>query len=145
MMDDMGASAEPTGLSQAEPEVSALRASIPSAGEFPLVLIEWEDSVRPEASWQWLEDFAPSNAVHIQSVGWLIADGDVKALAPNIGGTDGDCEQASGIIHIPQRCIISVVQLSGRPSPNSRGRGLKTPTGLGASPRDATIPETGDA
>ncbi len=27
-----------------------------------------------------------------------------------------------------------------RPSPTSRGRGLKTPTGLGANPRGATIP-----
>jgi hypothetical protein len=74
---------------------------------YPLVLITWEDSVRPQGAWVWLEDFEIGKVVLIKSVGWLLADGDVKALAPNIGGTDGPTEQACGIIHIPARCVVS--------------------------------------
>lgn len=49
--------------------------------------------------------------VRIRSVGWLIADGDVKALAPNLGGVDGAAEQVSGVIQIPARCVISITGL----------------------------------
>ncbi len=83
-----------------------------NAKEYPLVLVTWEDSVQPMASWQWLEDFEPGGIVHIRSVGWLLSDGDVKVLAPNIGGVDSPTDQASGIIHIPARCVVSVEVLA---------------------------------
>ena len=80
----------------------------------PLVLIEWEDSVQPQSSWQALADWKLSGVVVIASVGWLIKDGKrVKALAPNMGGIDGKtCVQVSGVIHIPTRCVIRITKLN---------------------------------
>ena len=54
----------------------------------PLVMIEWEDSAQPLPNWRYLADFEADGAVLCTSVGWLIHDGeDVKALAPNMGGS----------------------------------------------------------
>lgn len=80
----------------------------------PLVLIEWEDSVQPQSSWQALADWKSSGVVVIASVGWLIKDGKrVKALAPNMGGIDGKtCVQVSGVIHIPTRCVVRITKLN---------------------------------
>ena len=50
----------------------------------PLVLIEWEDT-QPIPAWTHLNAMEAPAAVHCVSVGWLIADGPVKALAPNMG------------------------------------------------------------
>ena len=79
----------------------------------PLVMVEWEDSAQPIASWQWLSDCRDFNVVKCTSVGWLICDTpDVKALAPNLGelGASGNL-QASGIIRIPTRCVVRVMPL----------------------------------
>lgn len=80
----------------------------------PLVLVEWEDSRRPVASWQYLADVDVSTVVACVSVGWLINDDKkIKALAPNIGDIeDEECAQACGIIRIPTRSITRIVQLS---------------------------------
>ena len=90
-----------------------------------LVMIEWVDSVQPLPSWVHLSDFEPDSELKCFSVGWLIHDGDdMKCLAPNsaaIGakitnkGTfrelDTDGVQVSGIIHIPSKCVVKVVNL----------------------------------
>lgn len=77
-----------------------------------LVLIEWEDSVQPSGCWTLLENYEPSAIVTIKSVGWLVEDGDVKAVAPNLGGVAGLCPQISGVIHIPARCVVSITDLA---------------------------------
>lgn len=81
---------------------------------YPLVMIEWEDSAQPKPAWTWLSDWKPSAAVRIASVGWLIKDGKkVKALAPNMGGIDKKTDfQVSGVIHIPTSCVLSIKKLS---------------------------------
>lgn len=78
-----------------------------------LVLIEWEDSARPNPAWQFLDEVEGFAAVRCASVGWLVHDGDdVKALAPNMGGLDEkNAPQVSGIITIPTRCVVSVKPL----------------------------------
>jgi len=82
----------------------------------PLVLIEWEDSARPIPEWLWLEDWQQGEIVRCASVGWLIEDGDVKALAPNTGdvGPDGPA-QVSGVIRIPARAVVRMVRLEEQP------------------------------
>lgn len=78
----------------------------------PLVMITWEDSLRPRPAWEWLSEFQASNIVTIRSVGWLIHDDEKsKALAPNLGGHDDDAMQVSGIIEIPDRAVIKVEKL----------------------------------
>lgn len=78
-----------------------------------LVIIEWEDSAQPIASWRYLSGFDQFEAVRCVSVGWLIHDGDdVKALAQNFGNLDDEnSAQVSGVIQIPTRCIVAVHNL----------------------------------
>lgn len=76
----------------------------------PLVMIEWEDSVQPSSAWESLAEYKPAPPLRICSVGWLIHDGDIKALAPNIGGDERNA-QASGVIQIPARCVVKVQKL----------------------------------
>ena len=81
--------------------------------ECPLVFIEWEDSAQPIPGWQHLSQFTPKPVVKCTSVGWLIHDGDdSKTLAPNMGGLESENNvQVSGVIRIPARCVIRVVEL----------------------------------
>lgn len=81
--------------------------------EHPLVLIEWDDSVRPNPAWFFLSDMEEARIVKCASVGWLVAgDEKTKTLAPNIGtATDEDSLQACGVICIPARSITRMVRL----------------------------------
>jgi len=77
-----------------------------------LVFIEWEDSRQPVPAWAYLSDFESPTIVKCASVGWLIHDGeDVKTLAPNMGDLGEDDVQVSGVIRIPTRSILRVVNL----------------------------------
>lgn len=99
----------------------------------PLVMIEWEDSAHPTSKWAYLQNFEPPKAINCISVGWLIHDGEVKAVAQNMGNlTDADSAQISGVIHIPARCIIRQTRLQEPDTifaPSSRpAKGRKRPT-----------------
>ena len=75
--------------------------------------IEWEDSVQPNASWVYTEDFKAHSIVKCVSVGWLIhSSNSVKTLAPNIGDVNAIDEQMCGTIRIPHRCITRMRNLS---------------------------------
>lgn len=80
----------------------------------PLVLIEWEDSMRPRSAWTHLSDMRePPAPTKCASVGWLLHDTRrVKVLAPNMGGLEGeDNVQACGMIEIPARCVVKITRL----------------------------------
>lgn len=52
----------------------------------PLVLVEWEDSMRPAPEWMYLRDFKAGDICKCVSVGFLVYDGeDKKVLAPQYG------------------------------------------------------------
>lgn len=73
----------------------------------PLVMVEWEDSAQPVSGWGYLAGLPEQTAVRCVSVGWLVQDGAVKALAPNMGGLEANGSvQISGLIRIPARCIL---------------------------------------
>jgi hypothetical protein len=76
-------------------------------------MIEWEDSAQPIPGWMYLASFEAPSIVRCASVGWLIHDGaDVKALAPNISDLASEnSAQISGVIRIPARCVVRVVEL----------------------------------
>lgn len=80
---------------------------------YPLVLIEWEDSRQPTSSWAYISTMDTAPAVSCVSVGWLVRDNcAVKLLASNLGDIgDADSMQASGVISIPARCIVRIVEL----------------------------------
>ena len=80
---------------------------------YRLVLIEWEDSVRPDSEWRHLESVSATEIIKCQSVGFLIHDGkSVKSLAPNVAEVGKPDAQASGIIRIPARCITKIRDLT---------------------------------
>lgn len=78
-----------------------------------LVLIEWEDSRRPDAEWKHLVGGHEWTQVKCASVGWLMLDNDqIKVLAPNMGDIDDASNmQLSGEIVIPTSCVLSIVRL----------------------------------
>ncbi len=75
-------------------------------------MIEWVDSKQPTSSWTYLQNFEPQESVKCVSVGWLIAEGEVMALAQNMGDIqDPDNAQVSGVIHIPAHCVVKTTKL----------------------------------
>ena len=78
-----------------------------------LVIIEWEDSIKPDPEWRWLTDIKTNKIVKCKSVRFLIYDGeDVKSLDQNTGkinGTDGT--QLCGVIQIPTSSVIKITNL----------------------------------
>lgn len=78
-----------------------------------LVLVEWEDSMRPDPAWRYLSDLEAPKIVVCISVGYLVHDGiDIKSVAPNLGNVyDEETAQASGIIHIPACAVKKITNL----------------------------------
>ena len=88
-------------------------AKVKRSNSCPLVMIEWEDSAQPLPSWSYLASFEAPGTIRCASVGWLIRDDHIKALAPNMGAIDDENSvQISGVIQIPARCVIKVTRLS---------------------------------
>jgi hypothetical protein len=75
-----------------------------------LVMITWEDSRQPRPSWSYLSDLPESKSVLCTTVGWLLKDEDgVKVVAQSMGDIQSeDGMQASGVMVIPARCVVSV-------------------------------------
>ena len=80
--------------------------------KYPLVLVEWEDSQRPLAPWQWVDEFSMPDAVACLSVGFLIAKTRTAiAIAPNLGDIDQERPQACGVIRIPASAVRRMINL----------------------------------
>jgi hypothetical protein len=79
-----------------------------------LVIIRWQDSRQPCGQWRFLHALPEAKAVEVASVGWLVKDTeDVKVLCQNIGDLGfPDQAQASGIMTIPTRCVLSIERLT---------------------------------
>ncbi len=90
------------------------------SGDCRLVIIRWQDSRQPCGQWRYLSSLPEQKAVEVASVGWLITDTDeVKVLAQNIGDLGSPQNaQASGIMTIPTRCILSIETLTEIGGPN---------------------------
>lgn len=80
----------------------------------PLVIIRWEDSAQPLPAWRHLSQLPATRAIECATVGWLLKDGDdVKVLCQSVGDLDSPHNaQASGIMTIPTRCVISIERLT---------------------------------
>jgi hypothetical protein len=86
-----------------------------------LVIVKWEDSRQPLAEWQHLADLDVPQVSACTTVGWLLENGKGrKVLAQSLGGLGpNDYPQATGIMVIPSRCIISVRPLREATSPSA--------------------------
>lgn len=78
-----------------------------------LVIIRWQDSAQPMPSWQYLSSLPRTRPVECATVGWLLTDDDdVKVICQSVGNLESAKNaQASGIMTIPARCVISVENL----------------------------------
>ena len=83
-------------------------------GNCPLVIIRWLDSRQPCGQWRYLSSLPDAKPVEVATVGWLVKDTvDVKVVCQNIGDLGHpDKAQASGIMTIPTRCVLSVERLT---------------------------------
>lgn len=84
-----------------------------TANTCQLVLIEWEDSRRPESAWKHVSDAQKWMVCKCVSVGFLVADdADKKVLTPNMADIDDASNmQLAGEIIIPTACVISQTRL----------------------------------
>lgn len=82
--------------------------------ECPLVIIRWQDSGQPIPAWQHLSALNPAKAIECATVGWLLRDdGETKVVCQSVGDLQNPANaQASGIMTIPTRCVISIDGLS---------------------------------
>src|SRR5438093_53124 len=87
----------------------------------PLVIIRWQDSRQPSGSWRYLSALPETTAVEVATVGWLLKDtDDVKVVCQNVGDLNNpQYAQASGIMTIPTRCVLSVEKLKEEDGPTS--------------------------
>jgi hypothetical protein len=80
---------------------------------WPLVQVEWLDSRQPASAWQWADQCCSPEIVRCLSVGFLVGDTkEALAIAPNLGDVRQERIQASGIINIPRKTVVSVNRLS---------------------------------
>jgi hypothetical protein len=88
----------------------------------PLVLIRWLDSRQPRSAWRFIADVGEPKAVECATVGWLLKDNtDVKVVCQSVGDLgDPENAQASGVMVIPARCIISIENLEEAATSSSR-------------------------
>jgi hypothetical protein len=79
-----------------------------------LVIIRWQDSRQPCGQWRYLSALPDATPVEVASVGWLVKDtSEVKVLCQNIGDlSHPEKAQASGIMTIPTRCVLSIEDLT---------------------------------
>jgi hypothetical protein len=82
--------------------------------ECPLVIIRWLDSRQPCGQWRYLSTLPEARPVEVATVGWLIQDTvDVKVVCQNVGDFEDPVKaQASGIMTIPTRCVLSIERLT---------------------------------
>ena len=80
----------------------------------PLVIIRWQDSAQPLPAWQYLSALPQTRPIECATVGWLLKDNDqVKVICQSVGDLDNPKNaQASGIMTIPARCVISIEVLT---------------------------------
>jgi hypothetical protein len=83
-------------------------------GDCPLVIIRWQDSRQPCGHWRFLSSLPETSAVEVATVGWLLKNtSDVMVVCQNVGDlAHPEKAQASGIMTIPTRCVLSVEKLT---------------------------------
>jgi hypothetical protein len=87
----------------------------------PLVIIRWQDSAQPLPSWQYLAALPRTRPIECATVGWLLKDdADIKVVCQSVGDLDDPTNaQASGIMTIPARCVLSIETLTEEEVPTS--------------------------
>ncbi len=90
-------------------------------GNCPLVIVRWQDSRQPCGHWRFLSALPETSVVEVATVGWLLkSNADVMVVCQNVGDlANPEKAQASGIMTIPTRCVLSVERLTEEEEPIS--------------------------
>lgn len=114
----------------------------------PLVIIRWQDSAQPLPSWQYLSALPLTRPIECATVGWLLKDDDdIKVICQSVGDLDNPKNaQASGIMTIPARCVLSIERLTEEEVITSsadfaRFEGVVGPAAVAADPEIESIPK----
>jgi hypothetical protein len=113
----------------------------------PLVIIRWLDSAQPLPAWQYLSALPQTRPVECATVGWLLKDDDnIKVICQSVGDLGNpNNAQASGIMTIPARCILSIEKLTEEEELTSSAAGSRAAAGA-VGPADAAAdPAIGSA
>ena len=79
--------------------------------KYPMVYIEWEDSAE-SVGWTALRVIRKNKDLTCYSIGWMIEETpDSKIVVPHLTFWEGDGEDGSGAMTIPNSAIRKVVQL----------------------------------
>lgn len=74
-----------------------------------LVMVEWDDSRQPAASWAWLEDYPFQESSKNVTVGWLVKDGkDAYSVAQSLGDVDKESPQVGGLALVAKSAVKRV-------------------------------------
>ncbi len=87
----------------------------------PLVIIRWQASAQPISGWKHLSDLPRTRPIECATVGWLLKDDDdIKVICQSVGDLHKpNNAQASGIMTISARCVISIERLSEERKPTA--------------------------
>ncbi len=114
----------------------------------PLVIIRWQDSAQPISAWKYLSDLPRTWPIECATVGWLLKDDDdVKVICQSVGDLHNpNNAQASGIMTIPARCVVSIERLSEERKPTAAagiGSAGSGPAGSGDQDLDSARKQRG--
>jgi hypothetical protein len=92
-------------------------------GHCPLVIIRWLDSRQRCGQWRYISALPDAKPVEVATVGWLVKDtADAKVVCQNVGDLGHpEKAQASGIMTIPTRCVLSIERLTEEATASSAG------------------------
>jgi hypothetical protein len=113
-----------------------------SGGNCPLVIVRWQDSAHPISSWRHLSDLPRTRAIECATVGWLLKDDDeVKVVCQSVGDLESPLNaQASGIMTIPTRCVLSIERLTEDGELTSSAAAPADLADLAGDPKTASAP-----
>ena len=109
----------------------------------PLVIIRWHDSGQPLPSWQYLSALPQTRVIECATVGWLLKDDEeIKVICQSVGDlASPQNAQASGIMTIPARCVLSIERLIEEEVTSSRAcPELAAPSDAAADPEIESAP-----
>ena len=76
------------------------------------VMVEWEDSVQINPSWQWRDEMDCPSVAGCCSIGWVMEEDHRQlSLAVSISTGESGRQQVAGVITIPKRSILRISPL----------------------------------
>jgi hypothetical protein len=96
--------------------------------DYPLILVEWQDSRQPDGGWRWADECEDPASVKCQTVGWLLRETkDALLVVQNLGDVTSGRMQVSGGTEIARRQVVQISEITASSfakKKKARGRGF---------------------